>query len=182
MIPDHHVTVPQAAECLGVSERRVRDLIAGGEIVGVRVGQRRWAADAASVVSWGTAHPRAGRRLTLESQWALICLLGHGPTGWITPLVAHRTRKRIDEWTPEQIADAVAPAIRGGWPPWIGPQDIKPRTRAFEYAISPDPVTRELGLKQIADDRRFYYQELRWRWWHEHGVDYDDFWAAPDIP
>lgn len=40
MIPDHHVTVPQVAEYLGVSERRVCDLIVGGEIVGVRVGQR----------------------------------------------------------------------------------------------------------------------------------------------
>ena len=182
MIPDHHVTVPQVAEYLGVSERRVRDLIASGEIVGVRVGQRQWAADAASVVSWGSAHPRAGRRLSLESQWALICLLGRGTTDWITPLVAHRTRKRIDEWTPEQIADAVAPAIRGGWPPWIGPQTVKPHTIALEQAISPDPGLRELGLKHIEDNRMFYYQELRWRWWHERGVEYDDFWAAPDIP
>lgn len=182
MIPDHHLTVPDAAEYLGVSERRVRDLIVSGDIAGVRVGQRRWAVDAASVVSWGTAHPRGGRRLTQQSQWALICMLANGTIDWIPPLTAHRTRKRIDEWTPEQIADAVAPAIRAGWPPWIGPQTPKPHIRAFEQALSPDPGLRKLGLQHIEDDRTFYFQELRWRWWHDHGVEYDDFWAAPEVP
>lgn len=123
-------------------------------------------------MSWGAAHPRAGRRLTLESQWALICLRGRGLTAWITPLIAHRTRRRIDEWMPERIADAVTPAIRGGWPPWIPPLSAKPNTRTFELAISPDASLRALGLKQIEDDRTFYYQKLRWRWWQERGVEY----------
>lgn len=100
MIPDHHITVPQAAEYLAVSDRRVRDLIASGETVGGRVGQRQWAADAASVVSSGAARAHSSRRLSPESQRTLIRLLGNGLTDWITALVAHWTRKRIGEWTP----------------------------------------------------------------------------------
>jgi excisionase family DNA binding protein len=182
MIPDHHLTVREAADHLEVSERRVRDLIASGDIAGVRVGQRQWAAERLSVVDWATAHPRAGRRLTLESQWALICELGNGSTDWITTLVRHRTRKRIAEWTPEQIADAVSPAVRSGWPPWIGPQTRRPDLRVFEHATSAEQWRRAFGLQQLAEDVEFWRQSQRWHWWHDRGVEYDDFWGAPDIP
>lgn len=56
------------------------------------------------------------------------------------------------------------------------------RSDRLDQAISPDPGLRAPGFKHLEDDRKFYYQELRWRWWHERGVEYQYFWAAPDIP
>lgn len=95
MIPEGHFTVRRIAEFLGVSERRVRDLIARGEMVATRVGGRSWAISVEDALVWEHAHPRRGRRLTNEAQWALMAELTGGRTDWFSPLLRHRTRQRI---------------------------------------------------------------------------------------
>lgn len=75
------VSVGQAAEALGVSERRVRQLIAVGRVRARRVGAQ-WLVDGASL----PAAPRRGRPLSRSVAWTLL-------TSPIPPPV-HRDRWR----------------------------------------------------------------------------------------
>ncbi len=56
MISEDHFTVGAIAQFLGVSERRVREVIERGEMAAVRVGQRSWAIPPEAAVAWAHAH------------------------------------------------------------------------------------------------------------------------------
>ena len=132
------LTVDEAAEYLEVSSRRVRALLARGELKGSRAEGGAWVTTDAAVVVWRNAHPRAGRRLTNEAQWALISELNIRPNDWMSPLLRHRTRQRVREWTPEQFSNAVA--MRGPMPEVLNQIGLLPHLTGFEKAENADPI------------------------------------------
>ncbi len=181
MIPECHYSVRQMAGFLCVSDRRVRELIARGELMATRVGERSWAIAVDDALVWQHAHPRRGRRLTNEAQWALIAELAGGRREWVSPLLRHGTRARIREWTPQQIADAVWQ--RGPMPEAMQDSSGRlPNLTAFEQAERADVDTHMQGVAQIADHQEFWHQRQRYEWWEKRGIEFQDFFAAPDPP
>lgn len=181
MIPKGQYSVRRMAGFLGVSDRRIRELIERGELSATRMGKRSWAIKVDDARVWEHVHPRRGRRLTNDAQWALIAELAGGLRDWMSPLLRHRTRKRIREWTPQQIADAVSQ--RGEMPEAMQDRAGRlPHMAAFERAESPDRDAHLRGLADIADQQEFWHQRQRFEWWEKRGIQFQDFWAAPDPP
>jgi len=85
--------VAQAAAELGVSERRVRQMLADGVLDGERIG-RAWAIDAGQIQAVGRLRPRVGRPWSAASAWALLAL-ADGKEPQLSPVALSRAKKRL---------------------------------------------------------------------------------------
>lgn len=85
--------VAEAAADLGVSERRVRQMLADGVLDGERIG-RAWVIDAGHLRSVGHLRPKVGRPWSAASAWALLAL-ADGKEPDLSPVVRSRARKRL---------------------------------------------------------------------------------------
>lgn len=84
-------SVADAAEELGVSDRRVRQLLASGELFGQQLG-RAWVIDSASI---DRLRPkRVGRPWSAASAWAVLELAAGGNPE-LSPVERSRARKRL---------------------------------------------------------------------------------------
>lgn len=145
MIPADHFRVSAVAQFLGVSERRVREVIERGEMAAVRVGHRSWAIPPGGRRRVVSCSPTA--RSAIDERGAVGA---HRRTrGWRDGLVlvvatpSHPgTHHAVD---PRRISDAVSQrgpmpeAMRGTW-------RRQPDLTAFEYAEHPDPEVHRRGL------------------------------------
>lgn len=77
------ITVKGAAERLGVSEPRVRQLLASGNIEGRRLG-RAWLVSAESVAQLQERNRPPGRPLGSRRAWGLLDLLAGGEASWLS--------------------------------------------------------------------------------------------------
>lgn len=85
-------SVSDAAESLGLSERRVRALIESRSLPAKRIG-RAWAIRANDVENFrGRARGR-GRPLNPRNSWALLALLASQKPDWVRPDVLSRLRR-----------------------------------------------------------------------------------------
>ena len=77
------IAVPDAAERLGVSEPRVRQLLASGDLAGRRLG-RSWLVSAESVARLQQNRRLPGRPLGPRRAWGLLDILAGGEAAWLT--------------------------------------------------------------------------------------------------
>lgn len=88
------VGVAEAAEVLGVSERRVRQMLADGALDGRRVG-RAWVIEADALRSARNRGAESGRRWSSRSAWAVIALALDHDVGSLSPVERSRARQRL---------------------------------------------------------------------------------------
>ena len=87
--------VSEAAAELGVSPRRVRQMLADGVLLGERVG-RAWVIDSEQLRQAGDQRPGVGRPWSAASAWAVLALAdGREPV--LSPLERSRAKKRLAE-------------------------------------------------------------------------------------
>jgi excisionase family DNA binding protein len=87
--------VTQVAEALGVTPRRVRQMLAAGSLSGSRVG-RAWAIDADQVSKAKNHRPARGRPWHPASAWAVLAL-ADGGEAVLTPVDRSRARQRLGD-------------------------------------------------------------------------------------
>ncbi|MHB1090531.1 MAG: helix-turn-helix domain-containing protein [Ilumatobacteraceae bacterium] len=88
------ISVSQAAPLLGISERRVRQLLARGEMKGQRVGWS-WIIDR-KVIERARRRPEVGRRWSPEAAWALLQIAA-GEHPKVSVVEASRAKHRLAE-------------------------------------------------------------------------------------
>lgn len=89
------LSVAEAAAELGVSARRVRQMLADGVLDGERIG-RAWVVDAEQLRAVKHRRPRVGRPWGAASAWALLALADGGEPE-LSPVERSRARKRLAE-------------------------------------------------------------------------------------
>jgi len=87
------ISVQETASVLGVSRRRVRQMLAQGSLDGRRIG-RVWAIESDAVEHAKEQRPRPGRPWTPESAWALLAVAGGRDHG-LSPVQRSRARQRL---------------------------------------------------------------------------------------
>lgn len=85
--------VAEAAAELGVSERRVRQMLADGVLDGERIG-RAWVIDAGQLRAVGHLRPKVGRPWSAASTWALLAL-ADGKDAELSPVARSRAKSRL---------------------------------------------------------------------------------------
>lgn len=85
------LSVSEAAERLGVNERRVRQLIGLGRLSAYKVG-RQWIVDPTAVDQMRRVDRRAGRPYSSRNAWGLLMLAASREAAWLSN--AERTRLR----------------------------------------------------------------------------------------
>lgn len=94
------ISVAQAADRLGVSQRRVRERIAAGSLHAERLGSQ-WAVDESSLLEAAESNKR-GRPLSDRSAWAILAASAPEAPGFAehlseeSPVLRHHARRRID--------------------------------------------------------------------------------------
>jgi excisionase family DNA binding protein len=99
------ITVKDAAQRLGVSESRIRQLLAAGDLSGRRIG-RAWLVDGDDVARLQGQQRPPGRPLGPKRAWAVIDLLSGGSAPWLSysersQVRSHAARleePEADEW------------------------------------------------------------------------------------
>ena len=91
MVVSMDVSVPQAAQIMGVSVARARRLAADGRLHARLVGGR-WLIDAASLPS----APRRSRPMSPRMAWALVALSDGGRPDWVGPRESYRLRRALN--------------------------------------------------------------------------------------
>ncbi|MFO6451484.1 MULTISPECIES: helix-turn-helix domain-containing protein [unclassified Aeromicrobium] len=99
------IAVQEAAQRLGVSESRIRQFLAAGDLRGRRVG-RAWLVDSDDVARLQGRRRRAGRPAGPKRAWAIIDILSGGRAPWLSPSERSQVRSYVaqlnepdsDEW------------------------------------------------------------------------------------
>jgi excisionase family DNA binding protein len=87
------LAVAEAAVKLGVSERRVRQMLAEGVLPGERIG-RAWVIDSKAIRQLSKRRPEVGRPWKAQSVWAVLALAdGHDIE--LSPVEHSRARRRL---------------------------------------------------------------------------------------
>jgi excisionase family DNA binding protein len=179
--PPKEFAISDVAEYFGVSERRIRDLLARGELRGRREGKRKWVIDMDAVIEFAERAPhRKGRRLSNEAQWAILCLLDCRDLDWIDPVLKSRTIHRITTWTAEQLAEAVA--TRGPKPSGVKFPLMRMQSSWLDEATSFSDRKRERALARGRTVLAQWPAHYRAHYWREHGMPVGAAQDAPDIP
>lgn len=103
------LTVTQLAGRLGVSTRRARALVADDTIAGRRLPSGDWLADSESVARYELRRRSPGRRLDVDTAWAILLeLSGLRASGMLPRATYQRAKVRIQTSAPEDLAIDVA--------------------------------------------------------------------------
>jgi len=96
-----YLSVPQAAERLGVNERRVRQLIELGRLPAQKIG-KQWIIDAERVDGMRRADRPTGRPYSAKNAWALLVLSAGQEPAWLSTAESTRLRAILES---RSIAD-----------------------------------------------------------------------------
>lgn len=88
------ISVSETASLLGVSRRRVRQMLTQGSLDGQRIG-RVWAVESEAVEHAKEHRPRPGRPWTQDTAWALLAVAGGQDSG-LSPVQRSRARQRLE--------------------------------------------------------------------------------------
>jgi len=93
------IAVREAAERLGVSEARIRQLLVAGDLSGRRIG-RAWLVDGDDVARMQGQQRRPGRPVGPKRAWAILDILSGGSAPWLSYSERSQVRSyvaRLDE-------------------------------------------------------------------------------------
>lgn len=99
-----YVTVNRAAEMLGLTPHQVRALLRSGEVAGIRVSERGYMADAASVHTYGQRSQRKGRPMNQASALGALWELSGKQAAWLDYYQARRAKKALKGADAEKLA------------------------------------------------------------------------------
>jgi excisionase family DNA binding protein len=105
------IPTSEAASRLGVSPRRLRALIEGGQLNAERIG-RQWLVSAADVRRYRELRPRAGRPLSARRAWALLFMLSGERPDWVEPRDRSDLRHHLSLRSPARLVAAVRKRAR----------------------------------------------------------------------
>ena len=88
------MAVAEAASELGVSDRRIRQMLADGRLPGERAG-RSWVLDELAVQEFAKSRSGAGRPWKPSSAWDVLAM-AEGSRVPISPVDRHRAQKRLE--------------------------------------------------------------------------------------
>jgi excisionase family DNA binding protein len=110
------VSIREAAQALGLSEQRLRQLAAAGRIPSEKIG-RQWLFDRAALDP-ASRRVAAGRPLSAANAWAVLCLLDGGQPRWADAAVRYRLRRRIAEepdWVVRALGTSEPRSVIHSW-------------------------------------------------------------------
>lgn len=96
-------SVPRAAEELGLSPRRVRQMLADGQLDGHRIG-RNWVIDSRGIERVRRRREPVGRRWKAASAWSLLAL-ANGEHPDLEPVARSRAKQRLAEYGLEGLVN-----------------------------------------------------------------------------
>lgn len=106
-------TSAQVAERLGLTQRRIVELLGDRRIAGRQMSDGTWLIDSDSVLRYENAHRgHAGREMSPASAWGLLWALSEKPAPWLAPHTKSRIRNRLAHQDAEGLARAVATRTR----------------------------------------------------------------------
>ena len=162
------VAVRDAAERLGVSESRIRQLLAAGDLNGRRLG-RAWLVDGDDVARLQGQKRRSGRPVGPKRAWAIIDLLSGGNAPWLSYSERSQVRSYV-AGLDEPSADDWRGILRGR-------SELRPvqahtaavaRLGQFDHVLFTGPgeaVRRRFDLIAAGDPRPEVYMPIK-QWGH----------------
>jgi len=107
VIAMNYLSVPEAAAIIGVTDRRVRAMIANGLLAAERIGGR-WLLPDTQVDRMAAAPRKPGRPYSPAHAWGLLAIAADRATPWL----ADRDRRRLSETLSSTTIEDLAPALR----------------------------------------------------------------------
>lgn len=159
------ISAAEAAKKLDVSERQIRRLAAGGELVGLLV-SGRWLVNAAAVRDRARAEPRPGRPLSPQMAWAVLAAASSGlvdePKG--DPLEGVGDR-RVRHRLRSLLADAPPTELWGQWlrrrahpqRVWVHPGVLEQLSSDPHLHQGGGPAAAASGAGLAGGDRNVFY-------------------------
>lgn len=108
MNPPELLSVPDAAQALGVNDSRVRALLAAGQLDGVKLGGR-WVVPSRAVRERRNSSRGRGRPLIQANAWAVLALASGQPAKW----VSRDEQRRLVRLLEGRGFEALVPRLRG---------------------------------------------------------------------
>lgn len=127
----NELSVPEAAEQLGLSEQRIRAMAQSGQLSARKVGYR-WLIN----LDRSERRSKGGRPLSAANAWALLALLnGESPT-WVDPSVRSRLKQRLRDvdWLHTALAHSKPRARIHTWRVLPGDLDTLPMKFPLVYS------------------------------------------------
>ena len=106
------IGVADAASQLGVSPRRVHQMVAAGRLDGLRIG-RSWVLDRADVQRIALSRPESGRPWNPSSAWTVLALASGNPVIG-SPVERSRAKKRLQHGL-EPLANRLRSRAQSHW-------------------------------------------------------------------
>ncbi len=91
------MSIPEAAEVLGLHPGRVRRLVAAGELAGQKIGGR-WLVDDQAVRRRCDTDRPAGRPLSFRAAWGMLWAADRRALPWLAAREQSRARARARDW------------------------------------------------------------------------------------
>ncbi len=157
------IAVSEAAQRLGVSESRVRQLLAAGDLAGRRIG-RAWLIDSGDVARLEGQSRRPGRPMGPKRAWAIVDFLSGGSAPWLTYSERSQVRSYAAQLS-EPDADEWRSILRGRSelrPVRAHPAAVA-RLGQFEHVLITGPAEaaqREFDLVAVGEPRPEIYMPL----------------------
>jgi excisionase family DNA binding protein len=153
-----YVGTAEAAELLGASARRVRDLVASGGLAGTRIAGR-WLVDADALEARVALPPLAIRPMSMRVAWAAAAMADGIPAPWLAPSETSRLRRRIEDHRRHPMV----------WRGWLrGRGEVVDRLRLAETERAAFLADRRVVLTGISTAR-------------DHGLDLRSYGADDDV-
>jgi len=165
------IAVKEAAQRLGVSESRIRQLLVAGDLNGRRIG-RAWLVDSNDVARLQGQRRRSGRPVGPKRAWAIVDLLSGGRATWLSYSERSQVRSyvaRLDE----PSADEWRSILRGRSelrPVRAHPAAVA-RLGQFDHVLLAGPaeaVRRDFDLVVVGEPRPEFYMPIM-EWGHIAG-------------
>lgn len=161
------IAVKEAAQRLGVSESRIRQLLVAGDLNGRRIG-RAWLVDSHDVARLQGQQRRSGRPVGPKRAWAIVDLLSGGNAPWLSysersqvrSYAARLDEPSADEWRSILRGRSELRAVRAH------PAAVA-RLGQFDHVLLAGPaeaVRRGFDLVALGEPRPEFYMPLdEWR-------------------
>jgi excisionase family DNA binding protein len=162
------IAVRDAAQRLGLSESRIRQLLIAGDLNGRRIG-RAWLVDSEDVARLQGQQRRSGRPVGPKRAWAIIDLLSGGSAPWLSYSERSQVRSyaaRLEEASPDEWRSTLR-----------GRSELRPvrahpaavaRLGQFDHVLLAGPaeaVRRGFDLVAVGEPRPEFYMPIS-EWGH----------------